>query len=269
MRFAHLSDFHIIKFKPEKEPKHYNLGIFDDGTRLIKAIDTAVNCTEKPDFFVFTGDLIHEGTEQDYSYLKTIIDDHTKGIPYFMVLGNHDRHDAFYKGFLGIEQDGAYFYQKMLGDLRIIGLDTNYSGSTSSGTITQGQLSFLNDTLASNAPCGTIVLLHHPPIPTPHRLFNNALLNDLSCIRRALTGSDVFLVLSGHMHCMGTAIENNILYASSASTTFMLDPTTLINEDIPIGSAKVIGHGGLLLGSIDQRQVSLCYTEIHHFDSSI
>ena len=269
MRFAHLSDFHIIKFKPDIESKYYNSGLFDDGTRLIRAIDTAVNCAEKPDFFVFTGDLVHEGTERDYSYVKEIIDIHTKGIPYFVVLGNHDRHDAFYKSFLGIEQDGAYFYQKMLSDLRIIGLDTNYSGSTSSGTITQEQLSFLKDTLASNAPGGTIILLHHPPMPTPHKLFNAALLNDLSCIRRALTGSDVFLVLSGHMHCMGTAIENNILYATSASTTYMLDPTVLKNEETPIRSASVIGHSGLLLGSIDQRQVSLCYTEIHHLDSSL
>lgn len=46
---------------------------------------------------MLTGDLVHEGTEEDYRYLREVIERERGGIPVIPVLGNHDFKQAFYR----------------------------------------------------------------------------------------------------------------------------------------------------------------------------
>lgn len=56
---------------------------------------------------MLTGDLVHEGTEEDYRYLRELIERERGGIPVIPVLGNHDFKQAFYRGYLGEERTAA------------------------------------------------------------------------------------------------------------------------------------------------------------------
>ncbi|XKL32757.1 metallophosphoesterase [Lactiplantibacillus plantarum] len=60
-----------------------------------------------PDLIVFTGDLIHDGSADDYQRLHAII--HTMEAEFDchvrVILGNHDRRAAFYEGYLPADPD--------------------------------------------------------------------------------------------------------------------------------------------------------------------
>ena len=49
------------------------------------------------DFVVFTGDLIHEGSDYDYELFDQIVNKYIN-VPYYYTLGNHDSKEAFYRG---------------------------------------------------------------------------------------------------------------------------------------------------------------------------
>ena len=112
----------------------------------------------------YTHLLVHEGTAEDYAYFKSILEDNCKGIPYIVCLGNHDRRQAFWEGFL--EKTGVakpYVETTMINGLRIIALDTSPVDGNEIGEMPQEQLDYLAKELKTVAPKGTIVILHHPP----------------------------------------------------------------------------------------------------------
>lgn len=67
-----------------------------------------------PDLIVFTGDLIHDGSADDYQRLHAIV--HTMEAEFDchvrVILGNHDRRAAFYEGYLPADP-GPYYASRM------------------------------------------------------------------------------------------------------------------------------------------------------------
>jgi 3',5'-cyclic AMP phosphodiesterase CpdA len=83
--------------------------------------------------------------------------------------------------------------------LRIIALDSTIPGEDG-GALDDQTLRYLRSELATPAPDGTIVALHHPPIPSPVEPMARMALRDPRRLRDAIAGSDVRLVLCGHSH---------------------------------------------------------------------
>ena len=83
--------------------------------------------------------------------------------------------------------------------LRIIALDSTIPGEDG-GALDDQTLRYLRSELATPAPDGTIVALHHPPIPSPVEPMARMALRDPGRLRDAIAGSDVRLVLCGHSH---------------------------------------------------------------------
>ena len=54
--------------------------------------------------------------------------------------------------------------------------------------------------LETPAPLGTVLVLHHPPVPSPIRPMTAIALDDPTLLTRAIAGSDVVLILAGHNH---------------------------------------------------------------------
>ncbi|WP_312695073.1 metallophosphoesterase, partial [Leuconostoc pseudomesenteroides] len=104
----HISDTHLTpsgsqpSFNQEIDPYHKLQLVFDD----VKKMDT------KPNYAVITGDLIHEGQASDYANFKKIISrqEEELQIPIFVILGNHDRTEAFYNGYLSEPVKEKYYY---------------------------------------------------------------------------------------------------------------------------------------------------------------
>ena len=191
---AHLSDLHVLRdyrgSMVDRDPLNQPI---PPETYFRTALRRAV--AAQPDLIVLTGDLVHEGTEEDYQYLKDILEQERKGIPVLPVLGNHDRKASFYRGYLGQERTGRYYGKYELGGYRFLFLDTATEGD-GCGTIPDEQVQWLEVELKTPAAQGTILLGHHP-LASQQAWFHT----DYSeKFRRILQESDVFAYLCGHAH---------------------------------------------------------------------
>jgi 3',5'-cyclic AMP phosphodiesterase CpdA len=175
---------------------------------LLAALREAAAAGLRPDVFLLTGDLADAGEGACYDDLAVILADaaRTSGAAGASVLylpGNHDDRDKFRRRLLGVGDGGspgAPVNQTHWRDgLRIIALDSTIPGEDA-GALDDQTLRYLRSELATAAPDGTIVALHHPPIPSPVEPMARMALRDPGRLRDAIAGSDVRLVLCGHSH---------------------------------------------------------------------
>lgn len=191
-------------------------GIGPHGARtrdnLLAALREAAAAGLRPDVFLLTGDLADAGEGPCYDDLAAILADAAgaSGASVVYLPGNHDDRKAF-RRLLGdgaavdgaaVDGDGpgAPVNQTRWRDgLRIIALDSTIPGEDG-GVLADETLRYLRSELATPAPDGTIVALHHPPIPSPVEPMAQIALRDPVRLRDAIAGSDVRLVLCGHSH---------------------------------------------------------------------
>jgi Icc protein len=112
-------------------------------------------------------------------------------------MGNHDDRSTFRSLLLGEDAtdhpvDNVYD----LDGLRVITLDSSVPGHHY-GEISDRQLDWLRSELAVPAPDGTILALHHPPVPCIQDLAVLVELRDQSRLADVLRGSDVRAIHSG------------------------------------------------------------------------
>lgn len=191
-------------------------GIGPHGARtrdnLLAALREAAAAGLRPDVFLLTGDLADAGEGPCYDDLAGILADAARasGAPEASVVflpGNHDDRDEFRRRLLGddggdgaLGGPGAPVNQTHWRDgLRIIALDSTIPGEDG-GALDDQTLRYLRSELATEAPDGTIVALHHPPILSPVEPMARMALRDPGRLRDAIAGSDVRLVLCGHSH---------------------------------------------------------------------
>jgi Icc protein len=185
-------------------------GIGPHGARtrdnLLAALREAAAAGLRPDVFLLTGDLADAGEGPCYDDLAAILTDAARasGASVVYLPGNHDDRDEFRRrlasgdGALG--GPGAPVNQTHWRDgLRIIALDSTIPGEDG-GALDDQTLRYLRSELATEAPDGTIVALHHPPILSPVEPMARMALRDPGRLRDAIAGSDVRLVLCGHSH---------------------------------------------------------------------
>jgi Icc protein len=155
----------------------------------------------RPDVFLLTGDLADAGDGACYDDLAAILADAARGIGASVVYlpGNHDDREMFRRHLLGGVGDGPLNQTHWRGGLRIIALDSTIPGEDH-GALDDRTLDYLRSELAVPAPDGTVVALHHPPIPSPIRFISGLALRDPARLRDAIAGSDVRIVLCGHNH---------------------------------------------------------------------
>src|SRR6478735_8666236 len=82
------------------------------------------------------------------------------------VMGNHDERTAYARGLFGLDSDEPQDRVHDVDGLRIVSLDTSVPGYHH-GELTDAQLAWLADVLSTPARHGTLLALHHPPIPIP------------------------------------------------------------------------------------------------------
>lgn len=107
--------------------------------------------------------------------------------------------------------------------LRIIHLDSSVPGA-GHGHLDAAQLSWLAEVLADPAPHGSVLVVHHPPTPTSSELMGLVALRNPADLARALRGSDVRIILSGHMHASGTSMLAGIPVAICGALSHAADP---------------------------------------------
>jgi len=227
---AHLSDTHLTS-----AGVRYN-GVLDSDAALARTVAVlreAVAGGRHLDAVVLSGDLTDTGDPEAYRRLTAAVTSIAPGstLPIFAI-GNHDVRTTFHRELLRRNVTEAILQVHRLGGLRIITADSTIPGA-GHGRLTAAHLAELTSELATPAPAGTIVVLHHAPVPAPSPLLSYFALEATS--RRALseviTGTDVRLILAGHHHLAQSAMLGSVPVAVAGSTTIRTDPLAPAGHD--------------------------------------
>lgn len=155
-----------------------------------------------PAAIVVTGDLADLGEPDAYRRLRAAVEPVAADLdaPVIWVAGNHDERPALRRDLLDLpptEEPVTGVWE--LDGLRVVALDTSVPG-WHHGDLDPGQLAWLAETLAQPAPHGTLLAMHHPPLPSHLPLFDILELRRQDELADIIRGSDVRGILAGHLH---------------------------------------------------------------------
>ncbi len=192
----HLSDTHLVE---QHRPLY---GAVDSDANLAALLERLRTAGTRVDAIVITGDLADAGAQDAYVRLRELIEPFAaeQGCPVLWVMGNHDDREAFRAELLR-EAPGVEPIDRVheVAGLRIIALDSTVPGHHH-GELDADQLSWLAEQLATPAEHGTLLALHHPPVPTTLPLLQLVELRDTEPFADVVRGSDVRGILAGHFH---------------------------------------------------------------------
>jgi 3',5'-cyclic AMP phosphodiesterase CpdA len=214
----HFSDTHLVG-----DGRLY--GVVDAQDRLRELLAQAEASRITPTAIVFTGDLTDQGEPAAYGSLRELVEPlaHRLGVPVVWVAGNHDDRAELRRHLL--DEDGSdepLDRVHVFDGLRIIALDTTVPGHHY-GEITTAQLRWLRSVLAEPAPFGTILAMHHPPVPCVQDLAVTVELRDQRRLADVLDGTDVRSILAGHLHFSTTATFAGIPVSVASSACYSQD----------------------------------------------
>ncbi|ALX66151.1 metallophosphoesterase [Microbacterium sp. XT11] len=214
--FVHISDTHL----PGERSPLYGSGA-DADSNLSLLLSRLVSSGLRPDALLMTGDLTDRGDASAYRRLRALIEPAAEALKceVVWVAGNHDSRAAMRTELLDSPSSADPITSvTWFGDLRVIALDSTVPGAHW-GELDDAQLSWLAEELATPAPGGTLLLMHHPPLPTVLDLAVTVELRDQPRLAAVLRGSDVRAILSGHVHhpSFGTFAGIPVAVASSSA----------------------------------------------------
>ena len=216
---VHLSDTHLLRGGERLG------GRFDVVARLGSTLAAVERTGIRPDVLVFTGDLTDLGEPDAYRLLREAVEPVAErlGAPIVWVAGNHDERPALRAGLLDAEPTqepvtGVWD----LGGLRLVALDSTVPG-WHHGDIDDAQLEWLRGVLAEPAPLGTIVALHHPPLPSHVPLFDILELRHQDELAAVLAGTDVRAILAGHLHYSTSGTFAGIPVSVASATCYTMN----------------------------------------------
>lgn len=226
----HLSDTHLRADGPM---------LFEDvdgAAHLASALRGIEDSGIAPDAVIFTGDLADLGEPDAYDRLRELVEPFADrlGTRVLWVMGNHDERPAFRGRLLGESPADPYApYDRVdeVDGLRIVTLDTSVPGHHH-GELADEQLAWLRDVLSSPAPLGTILAMHHPPVPSVLPLASSVELRDQRRLADVVRGSDVRAIIAGHLHYSTFATFAGIPVSVASSTCYSQDLT------VPVGGTR-------------------------------
>ncbi len=224
---AHISDTHFLG---GGRPLY---GSVQTDAHLAQALSQLEASGARPEAIVFTGDLADLGEPDAYTRLRALVEPVAErlGATIIWVMGNHDERLQYSQQLFdhdGTEEPQDRVYD--IGGLRIISLDTTVPGYHH-GEVTEAQLAWLAEVLATPAPHGTLLAVHHPPIPTPLLEAMGMLeLQDQNRLAEVIRGTDgrsseVRGILAGHLHYSTHSTFAGIPVSVAAATCYTLNLT--------------------------------------------
>lgn len=216
---VHLSDTHLLAGDAPLG------GRYDTRRGVERAVAAIDRIRIRPDAVVCTGDLTDLGEPEAYAALRSVLEPAAArwAAPLVWVAGNHDERGALRAGLLGgepTEEPVAAVHD--LDGLRLVVLDTSVPG-WHHGDIDDAQLRWLAGVLAEPAPLGTLLAMHHPPLPSHIPFFDILELRDQPRLAAVLAGSDVRGILAGHLHYSTSGTFAGIPVTVAAATCYTMN----------------------------------------------
>jgi 3',5'-cyclic AMP phosphodiesterase CpdA len=239
LTIAQITDLHVTTSRdPEGERRN--------AARLRQVLAAIHARHPRPEAIIASGDLVDAGTPEEYAALAAILAD--VEIPLYLAAGNHDRRapllSAFPAPFTGVDDDGFIQYAVAVGDLRLVVCDTVEEGRDG-GAFCERRAAWLARTLDAAPEAPTVVVLHHPPIPSgiqwmdpePGAAWIARLATVLTGRRQVLT------TLCGHVHrAYHGAFAGGIVAVSPATALQLTLDLTPIDPRVPDGRQILIGE---------------------------
>jgi 3',5'-cyclic-AMP phosphodiesterase len=217
---AHLSDPHLIG----GGGLHY--GVIDNVDHLRRTLDRLAAVRPAPQALVFTGDLADRGEPEAYATLRSIVEPFAAelGAAVVWTMGNHDEREPFARGLFDSDDAGPQDRVHEVDGLRIVALDTSVPGHHH-GELTSDQLAWLADVLATPADHGTLLAMHHPPLPLPMlRAAELIELHDQQALADVVAGTDVRGILAGHLHLSTWSTFAGVPVSVASASCYTSDP---------------------------------------------
>ena len=269
---AHISDTHFLA---DDRLLHNAIATQENLRRALRQLERS---DVRPDAIVFTGDLADLAEPGAYRALRAIVEPAAArmGAQIVWGMGNHDERLRYAvelfdepetvaetAGVLAVAptacrpQDRVYD----LHGLRIIALDSTVPGYHH-GDLTDAQLEWLAEELKSPAQHGTLIAMHHPPIPTPIELMAVLELRGQQRFGDVIRGSDVRGILAGHLHYTTHSTIAGVPVSVAAATCYTMDLSASIHTLSGINGAQAfnlvqifadqIVHSVVPIGEFDQ-----------------
>ena len=225
----HLSDTHL------RAPGARLFDVIDGAERMQRTLASIVDSGVRPDALIFTGDLADLGEPEAYTRLRSLVEPAAAaiGARVMWVMGNHDDRVAFRSRLLDDESGDAAPYDRVeeIDGLRIVTLDSSVPGHHH-GEVSDEQLDWLAQVLREPAPLGTVLAMHHPPVPAVLDLAASVELREQRRLAKVLRGTDVRAVIAGHLHYSTFATFAGIPVSVASSTCYAQDLT------VPVGGIR-------------------------------
>ncbi|WP_150958966.1 phosphodiesterase [Microbacterium testaceum] len=226
----HLSDTHL---RAGGAPLYDSV---DSEAYLARAVEAIEASGIRPHALVFTGDLADFGEADAYERVRGMVEPLAARLDtrVIWVMGNHDDRAAFRAELLPGDTAAATAPVDRVDEidgLRIVTLDTSVPGAHH-GEVTPEQLEWLAEVLATPAPLGTILAMHHPPVPSVLDLAASVELRDQRRLATVLRGSDVRAILAGHLHYSTFATFAGIPVSVASATCYTQDLM------VPVGGTR-------------------------------
>lgn len=233
---AHISDTHFLG---GERPLY---GTVDTDRTLVTALAQLETSGLRPAAIVITGDLADLGEPDAYERLREQVEPAAErmGSRIIWVMGNHDERPEFSSILMRQEpslapQDAVYD----IDGLRIIALDSTVPGYHH-GELEQSQLDWLREQLATPAPHGTLLALHHPPIPSPIEIMAILELQEQSRLADVIRGTDVRGILAGHLHYSTSGSFAGVPVSVASATCYVIDNTAEAGSLVGIDGGQSI-----------------------------
>lgn len=256
----HLSDTHLVEGG--------NLyGGVDSTATLQRLLGDVQASGVRPDALVFTGDLTDRGEAGAYDRLRALVEPVAEALDARIIwaMGNHDDRANFRSRLLDQQPStGTVDRVHDIDGLRVITLDSTVPGKHH-GELLRDQLDWLAGVLATPAEFGTILAMHHPPVPTVLDLAVLVELLDQKALADVVRGTDVRSIIAGHLHYSTTATFAGIPVSVASATCYTQDlnvepgairgrdgaqafnlvhvyDDTVVHSVVPIGSYDTVGE---------------------------
>ncbi|GAA1547229.1 3',5'-cyclic AMP phosphodiesterase CpdA [Microbacterium ginsengiterrae] len=278
LRILHLSDTHFS----EDGGRHY--GVVDTAEHLRRALAHVGHLLF--DLVVVSGDVAEDGSEEAYRRIRAQLEPwaQARGARIVFAMGNHDRREAFRAVFGGGQPDAEE--QELSGSAadrpvasvvtqdgwRIVVLDSSVPG-VGYGDLEDEQKQFLRDILQHPAEHGTVVVVHHPPIPAQTDLLQALALDaaDGEQLVDLVQGTDVRVILSGHYHLPVTEFVRGVPITVAPGVTNLS-----VAFGDPAEESAVNGFGGSVVTIDDGRVRVVPFMQrltpddlVFHFDAQV
>lgn len=228
---AHVSDTHLLAGGARLG------GVADTEGALVQAAAQLGRLGTSLDAIVVTGDVADLGEVDAYARARAVLEPvaEATGARLVWVMGNHDERAPFRTELLG-ESPGDDPVHRVhdVDGLRIVALDSSVPGYHH-GELDASALAWLDDVLATPAARGTVLALHHAPIPTPLALMDLLELRGQPQFAEVVRGRDVRLILGGHLHYPTQGSFAGVPVAVAGATAYTMDlsapPRELVGVD--------------------------------------